>query len=60
MSRFTVEALPLERTYLGEGPHWDAKNQQLYYVDILAKAVNRYVPSTGAVHKAVIRKLILQ
>lgn len=59
MSKFNVEALSLEKTYLGEGPHWDAKNQQLYYVDILAKSVNRYVPSTGASHKVVIRKLYL-
>lgn len=32
---------------LGESPHWNAAKQELLYVDILAKDVHRYVPSTG-------------
>ncbi|CAL8113457.1 unnamed protein product [Orchesella dallaii] len=32
---------------LGEGPHWNADKQELYYVDISGQFVNRYVPATG-------------
>lgn len=30
---------------LGEGPHWDAKNQCLYYVDLFGNAIHKYSPS---------------
>jgi len=36
---------------LGEGPHWDVETQSLYLVDILGKAVYKYVPSTGQTTK---------
>ncbi|XP_013139366.1 PREDICTED: regucalcin-like [Papilio polytes] len=32
---------------LGEGPHWDDKQQALYFVDINMKTINKYVPTTG-------------
>ncbi|CAL8113463.1 unnamed protein product [Orchesella dallaii] len=32
---------------VGEGPHWNADKQELYYVDIYGRSVNRYVPATG-------------
>lgn len=31
---------------LGEGPHWDAATQSLYYVDVVKKTIHKYVPST--------------
>jgi sugar lactone lactonase YvrE len=33
---------------LGEGPAWDDEEEALYWVDIKAPAVHRYMPSTGA------------
>jgi len=53
-NKYNVEIVPVNKTYLGEGPHWDASRQQLYYVDILAKAIHRYVPETGEEFKVVI------
>jgi len=46
MPKYNVEALPVTKTFLGEGPHWDAKTKQLYYVDLLGKAIHRYDPAT--------------
>jgi sugar lactone lactonase YvrE len=37
---------------LGEGPHWDHNSQALYYVDIRAATIHKYVPSTNK-HTAV-------
>jgi sugar lactone lactonase YvrE len=34
-------------TTLGEGPHWDQDAQALYYVDIRAATIHKYVPSTN-------------
>lgn len=45
-----------ERLELGEGPHWDAEKQCLYFVDILGQAIYKYVPSTGKTTKAVVGK----
>jgi sugar lactone lactonase YvrE len=56
MSQYKVDVEPVKKVYLGEGPHWDAKNQQLYFVDILDKAIHRYVPSTGQDFKVVIEE----
>jgi len=50
----TIEKLDISITELGEGPHWDAENQCLYFVDILKKSINKYVPSTKKHTKAVI------
>ena len=36
----------LEPVMLGEGPHWDAPSQTLYYVDIMDKKLIKYVPAT--------------
>ncbi|XP_026488697.1 regucalcin-like [Vanessa tameamea] len=35
---------PLE---LGEGPHWDDRQQALYFVNILKGTIHKYVPATG-------------
>lgn len=35
-----------EPVSLGEGPHWDAPSQTLYYVDIMGKKLFKYVPAT--------------
>ncbi|CAG4928767.1 unnamed protein product [Colias eurytheme] len=32
---------------LGEGPHWDEKQQALFFVDINGAAIHKYVPTTG-------------
>jgi len=32
---------------LGEGPHWDADRQQLYFVDIVGRRFHRFNPATG-------------
>jgi sugar lactone lactonase YvrE len=37
---------------LGEGPHWDHNSQALYFVDIRATTVHKYVPSINK-HTAV-------
>jgi len=37
---------------LGEGPHWDAKRQTLYFVDIQGSAVFRYTPASNKFAKA--------
>lgn len=41
-------------THLGEGPHWDAASQSLYFVDIFGKSIHKYVPSTKQHTSAVI------
>ena len=33
---------------LGEGPHWSAAEQALWFVDIKAPAIHRYHPASGA------------
>ncbi|KAI8421387.1 hypothetical protein MSG28_009467 [Choristoneura fumiferana] len=32
---------------LGEGPHWDARAQALYFVSIHERTLHKYVPATG-------------
>ncbi|XP_044267326.1 regucalcin-like isoform X1 [Tribolium madens] len=44
----------VESVELGEGPHWDAETQSLYFVDIYGKAIHKYVPATKKHTKAVI------
>ncbi|CAB3254245.1 unnamed protein product [Arctia plantaginis] len=36
-----------EPVVLGEGPHWDAQQQALYFVSILEHTIHKYVPATG-------------
>ncbi|XP_026319176.1 uncharacterized protein LOC113229707 [Hyposmocoma kahamanoa] len=33
--------------WLGEGPHWDASEQALFFVSIFDRSVNKFIPSTG-------------
>lgn len=40
--------LPNLRCTLGEGPHWDAKDGVLYWVDIVGKTAFALRPSDGA------------
>ncbi len=42
-----LKKLDLEVCMTGEGPVWDVAEQALYYVDIIAKKVHRYHPSSG-------------
>ncbi|CAG9802260.1 unnamed protein product [Chironomus riparius] len=44
-----------QRCILGEGPHYDVKSQNLYYVDIAAPAIFRYSLETGKIFKATIK-----
>lgn len=48
----------IETVELGEGPHWDAETQSLYFVDILGHSIHKYVPATKKHTKAVIGKSI--
>lgn len=36
-----------EPVLLGEGPHWDAAQQCLFYVSILENTIHKYTPSTN-------------
>nr|BAB85479.1 luciferin-regenerating enzyme [Nipponoluciola cruciata] len=43
----TVEQIVELGTYLlAESPHWDDETQSLYFVDIVGRSVNKYVPTT--------------
>ncbi|KAJ8973399.1 hypothetical protein NQ317_006465, partial [Molorchus minor] len=46
----------IESVTLGEGPHWDAETQALYFVDIVGYSIHKFVPSTGQHTKAKIGK----
>jgi len=59
MSNFIIEPLPVPTTFLGESPHWDARTQKLYYIDIFGKAVHSFDPVTKQHSRVVIRKWIL-
>lgn len=50
-----VEAV-VDSVHLGEGPHWDADTQSLYFVDIFGGAIHKYTPATKTHTKAVIGK----
>ncbi|XP_071034792.1 regucalcin [Parasteatoda tepidariorum] len=43
----SVSRVSKKRFALGEGPHWDNRNQRLYFVDIDAGETCRLNPSTG-------------
>ncbi|XP_967668.2 uncharacterized protein LOC656019 [Tribolium castaneum] len=49
----TIERI-VDSVELGEGPHWDAATQSLYFVDIFGKTIHKYVPVTKKHTKAVI------
>lgn len=49
----------IETVELGEGPHWDAETQSLYFVDIFGEAIHKYVPRTRKHTKAIIGKTFL-
>ncbi|XP_068633913.1 regucalcin-like [Battus philenor] len=42
----TVEKIT-EPVVLGEGPHWDDRQQALFFVSIHQKTIHKYVPATG-------------
>ncbi|MFM0234113.1 SMP-30/gluconolactonase/LRE family protein [Paraburkholderia sediminicola] len=42
-----IEAVPVTRDLLGEGPVWDARLQALYWADQLERKVRRLIPATG-------------
>jgi gluconolactonase len=56
MPNYNIEPLPVKRVYLGEGPHWDEKRKQLYYVNILGKSVHRFDPVTLEEHSVVVQE----
>jgi len=41
-----ITRVETERCLVGEGPVWDAQEQALYFVDIVAQKVHRYDPAT--------------
>lgn len=47
MSQPTVSVAVKERAMLGEGPHWDAQKQCLYYVDIPSAKLFKFIPSSN-------------
>lgn len=48
-----------ENVHFGEGPHWDAESQSLYFIDLLEKSVHRYIPSSGKYTYAYVGKVII-
>lgn len=42
-----IERVPTAHCLVGEGPVWDVREQALYFIDIVGKAVHRYAPDTG-------------
>lgn len=55
MSTYSIEQLPTPNHRVAEGPHWDVKSQNLYYVDILG-SINRYNVTENKVYTATIGK----
>ncbi|XP_061713954.1 regucalcin-like [Cydia pomonella] len=43
-----------EPVWLGEGPHWDHRDQVLYFVSIFDKSIHKYDPATGKHTRAVL------
>lgn len=56
MQMAPVVEVVCEKVELGEGPHWDAVQQCLFFVDILGQYILKYVPATGKTTKAKIGK----
>ena len=42
-----VEEVSVPPTVLGESPHWCAITESLFYIDITAKTIFRYIPSSN-------------
>ena len=40
------------KSALGEGPSWDERSQELYWVDIMGEKIFRYQPETGQINQA--------
>ncbi|HXC57825.1 MAG TPA: SMP-30/gluconolactonase/LRE family protein [Steroidobacteraceae bacterium] len=53
-----IRRLDVPQCSVGEGPVWDVPSQRLYWIDILAKAVFRLDPVTGATHQWSVPKII--
>ncbi|XP_015586116.1 regucalcin [Cephus cinctus] len=51
-----VSLLDDTRLVIGEGPHWDAEGQVLYYVDILDSTVLKYDSRSNKITRAVVDK----
>ena len=47
-----------ERLELGEGPHYHAKSQSLYFVDIKSAAILRYCLKSNNTFKATLGNLL--
>lgn len=58
MTSYKVEALPTQQCVLGEGPHWDEKTQNLFFIDIYGGTVNRYSMTENKNYSATIGKSI--
>ncbi|XP_055709062.1 regucalcin-like isoform X2 [Phlebotomus papatasi] len=56
MATYKVDQLPAPLTNLGEGPHWDWKTQNLYYVDIYGGTINRYSYAENKTYSATVEK----
>ncbi len=46
MNKLVISCLTHVQCILGEGPTWDDKRKQLFWVDILGNRIFRYVPGT--------------
>lgn len=51
---YKVEQLNAPLSVLGEGPHWDAETNDLYYIDIYGGTVNRYCMTEDKTYSATI------
>jgi sugar lactone lactonase YvrE/DNA-binding IclR family transcriptional regulator len=54
----TVECLLPWGAHLAEGPHWSAREEKLYWVDILAPAVHRFDPATRGNETCALPRLV--
>lgn len=59
MAEVKVEVVPSPTSIIGEGPHWDADSQSLYYNDIYGNqaSILRYDIKENKTYTAVIGKL---
>lgn len=59
---YKVEVLPSPVSQIGEGPHWDAASQSLYYIDIYGTGASlyRYDYAENKTYTAVIGKYYIE